>query len=147
MNTASVLQTADSLLAGWAIEMQRPEENRLDVFVDANNLITAVTAITTAKWGYLASITGLDLGAANNQMEVLYHFCAGAAVLTLRVRVDRQQASVPSICEVFPSASFFERELREMLGVEVVGLVNRDYLFLPDDWPTGVYPLRKDEKS
>jgi NADH-quinone oxidoreductase subunit D len=31
-----------------------------------------------------------------------------------------------------------------MFGVDVVGTPNPDRLFLPDDWPDGVYPLRKD---
>jgi Ni,Fe-hydrogenase III component G len=31
-----------------------------------------------------------------------------------------------------------------MFGVTVVGLRNVEHLYLPDDWPAGVYPLRKD---
>jgi Ni,Fe-hydrogenase III component G len=95
-------------------------------------------------WGYLAGITGLDPGVEAGAMEVLYHFCEGAAVVTLRVRTPRENASVPTICEIIPSATFYERELREMLGVEVEGLADSEYLFLPDDWAKGVYPLRKD---
>jgi Ni,Fe-hydrogenase III component G len=34
--------------------------------------------------------------------------------------------------------------LSEMFGVEITGLRNQDYLYLPDDWKPGVYPLRKD---
>jgi Ni,Fe-hydrogenase III component G len=51
---------------------------------------------------------------------------------------------VPSICGVIPSAGFFERELGEMLGVTVDGIPDASRLFLPDDWPDGVYPLRKE---
>ena len=32
----------------------------------------------------------------------------------------------------------------EMFGVTVVDTPNPDRLFLPDEWPAGVYPLRKD---
>jgi Ni,Fe-hydrogenase III component G len=28
----------------------------------------------------------------------------------------------------------------------VIGIVNDDPLFLPDDWAEGVYPLRKDAR-
>lgn len=144
MNTDTALKTAGELLAEWAIETNTPEANRLDVVVEANALLAAVRALDDTRWGYLAGITGLDLGAEAGQLEVLYHFCAGAAVVTLRVRTPRDNAAVPSICDVLPAASFYERELREMLGVEVIGLSNLDHLFLPDDWPEGVYPLRKD---
>jgi Ni,Fe-hydrogenase III component G len=51
---------------------------------------------------------------------------------------------VPSICSVIPAASFFERELAEMLGVVIADAPDSNRLFLPDDWPDGVYPLRKD---
>lgn len=144
MNTDTALQTVGNLLIDWAIETKTPESNRLDVVMDASNLLQAVKAIDTAHWGYLAGITGLDLGAEAGQVEVLYHFCASRAVVTLRVSTPRDHASVPSICDVLPPASFYERELREMLGVEVLGLSNLDHLFLPDDWPDEVYPLRKD---
>jgi Ni,Fe-hydrogenase III component G len=144
MNTDLALKTAGDLLAAWTIETAAPEANRLDVVVDAGYLLPAVRALDDARWGYLAGITGLDLGVEAGKMEVLYHFCAGAAVVTLRVRLPRDDALVLSICDVLPAASFYERELREMMGVEVVGLTNLDHLFLPDDWPDGVYPLRKD---
>ncbi|MBZ0281606.1 MAG: NADH-quinone oxidoreductase subunit C [Anaerolineae bacterium] len=144
MNTDLALKAAGDLLAKWVIETKTPEPARLDVILDASSLLAAVRALDTAHWGYLAGITGLDLGAAVGQIQVLYHFCAGAAVLTLRVGTPRDHAVVPSICDALPAASFYERELREMMGVEVVGLLNMDHLFLPDDWPDGVYPLRKD---
>jgi Ni,Fe-hydrogenase III component G len=75
---------------------------------------------------------------------VLYHFCSGAAIVTLRTHIPREAACVSSICGLVPSAGFFERELSEMLGVTVVDAPAAGRLFLPDDWPEGVYPLRKD---
>ena len=144
MDTDTVLKTAGDLLAIWTVETSAPEPNRRDVVIEAGYLLPAVRALDEARWGYLAGITGLDLGAEAGQLEVLYHFCSGAAVVTLRVRLPRDSAVVLSICDVLPAASFYERELREMLGVEVVGLPHQDHLFLPDDWPNGVYPLRKD---
>jgi membrane-bound hydrogenase subunit beta len=46
-----------------------------------------------------------------------------------------------------PGATFTEREKQEMLGIEVVGIPDPRRLFLPDDFPEGVYPWRKDEKG
>ncbi len=165
MDIETAFQTAEALLAPWAKNRTRPEPHRLDVMIAVTDLLRAVRALGDARWGYLSAITGLDhpgtpAGLSEEQrrrleeaagieltageIEVLYHFCAGAAVVTLRVRVPRDAASVPSICAIIPSASFFERELSEMLGVTVVGTPDPSHLFLPDDWPDGVYPLRKD---
>ena len=138
-----MLQSAADLLAPWACESSTPEPGRLDVVVDAGDLLDAVKALHAAGAGYLAAITGLDGGPAG-AIEVLYHFCAGAAVLTLRVRAPRDAPSVPSLCAIIPSAGLFERELREMLGVEVAGLPDPSRLYIAEDWPEGVYPLRKD---
>ncbi len=90
--------------------------------------------------------------AGGPSIEVLYHFCSGAAVVTLRTYIPREAACVPSICGLVPSAGFFERELSEMLGVTVIDPAGRGAssapaagrLFLPDDWPECLYPLRKD---
>jgi Ni,Fe-hydrogenase III component G len=144
MSTETALQAAGTLLEPWAVEARNPEPNRLDVVIKAETLLEAVGALSDAHWGYLAGITGLDLGADSSQIEALYHFCNGAAIVTLRVRTPRLDAILPSICAVIPAASLYERELREMFGVAITGLTNLDHLFLPDDWPDGVYPLRKD---
>jgi Ni,Fe-hydrogenase III component G len=144
MNTEVALQAAEMLLMPWSVETVKPEPNRLDVVIKAETLVAAVAALSQAHWGYLAGITGLDLGADNGHIEALYHFCKGAAIVTLRVRTPRLDATLPSICIVIPAANLYERELREMLGVAVTGLIDSDHLFLPDDWPDGVYPLRKD---
>jgi Ni,Fe-hydrogenase III component G len=146
MNTETALQMAEKLLADCIIETRIPEPNRLDVVIDADDLLAAAKTLEAAHWGYLAAVTGLDNGPEVGQIEVLYHFCAGAAVLTLRVQTPRDRASVPSITGFLPHASFYERELREMFGVEVINLSNNDHLFLPDDWPDDLYPLRKDAK-
>jgi Ni,Fe-hydrogenase III component G len=143
MNDAA-LQMASTLLAPWAEDAKKPEPNRLDISIEAFDLLSAVAALSKNRWGYLTAITGMDLGVEAGVIEVLYHFCAGAAVVTLRVRTPRAAPSAPSICGIIPSAGFFERELSEMLGVTVADTPNPDRLFLPDDWPAGVYPLRKD---
>lgn len=144
MNSESALKSAGERLARWTVEARTPEPNRLDIVLDVSNLVAAVRKLVEAQWGYLAGITGLDSGVEAATMEILYHFCEGAAVVSLRVSIPRQSASLPTICGVIPSASFYERELREMFGVNVAGLQGSEHLFLPDDWTEGVYPLRKD---
>jgi Ni,Fe-hydrogenase III component G len=144
MNTDLALQTAVSLLENWSITSKKPEPERLDITLTVEDLLPAVTELAKQHWGYLAAITGLDLGAEAGQIELLYQFCEGAAVLTLRVTLPRENPSVPSIQEIVPSVSFYERELIEMYGITIVGASNTDRLFLPDEWPQNVYPLRKD---
>ncbi|NMC80497.1 MAG: hydrogenase large subunit, partial [Chloroflexi bacterium] len=44
---------------------------------------------------------------------------------------------------LIPSATLYERELMEMMGVQLVGTPSSDRLLLPDEWPENVFPLRK----
>ena len=144
MNEEQRLHQAATLLADWTISAKNPEENRLDVVVETSALPAAVTALLEAEWGYLAAITGLDMSPGPESMELLYHFCAGAAVVTLRVPIPRGRPRAPSLAALLPVADFFERELHEMLGIELEGRDKPQRLFLPDDWPEGLFPLRKD---
>ena len=138
------LRRAQALIGPRVTESRRPAQHRLDVMVAPGDLPEAVRALVDAHWGYLAAITGLDLGPEEGLIEVIYHFCSGPDVLGMRVHTARDDAQVPTICGVIPSASFYERELSEMLGVTVRGTPDPRPLFLPDEWPQGVYPLRKD---
>jgi Ni,Fe-hydrogenase III component G len=144
MDTEQALTKATEVLAPWAAPTPTAAAERLDFTVSGDSLLDAIAALRANHWGYLSAITGLDLGVEAGELEVLYHFCDEAAIVTLRVRTPRDAAKVPSVCGMIPSASLFEREIIEMLGIDMVGTPVRDHLFLPDGWPEGVYPLRKD---
>ena len=161
MESNSALQNAIDLIRPWVVESRTPEANRLDAIVLSTNLYAAVSALVKAHWGYLSAITGLDTlnpatvasptGDENTAqptcLEALYHFCQGAAIFTIRISIQRQNPIIPSICGVLPSASLYERELMELFGIEIIGTPNTDRLLLADDWPVGIYPMRKDFKG
>lgn len=143
----ATLSLANQTLTEWAweTEVTRPAPNRLDATLkDAGDLVEIAVALRVQRLGYLAAITGLDHGPEAGELEVLYHFCTGAAIVTLRVRLPRENPTIASLCEVIPAAEAFERELSEMFGITIAGLRNPERLYLPEDWPEGVYPLRKD---
>jgi Ni,Fe-hydrogenase III component G len=147
VTTEAALKLAAEFFTSWPrpVETSRPEPNRLDVIVASpEDLVPMVAGLRVQRLGYLAAITGLDLGPQAGELEVLYHFCTAAAVVTLRLRLPREAAVVPTLTELIPSAESFERELSEMFGVTVTGLPNPEHLYLPDDWPADIYPLRKD---
>jgi NADH-quinone oxidoreductase subunit D len=145
MNIEQTLQRAEGLLTSWNKEATHPESNRLDVVVSDSDLRPAVTALQNGGWGYLSAITGMDLGPDANQMEALYHFCDGPAITTLRIRLPRTGvATLPTIEDIIPPATFFEREIHEMLGFQITGAKSNERLFISDDWPEDVFPLRSD---
>jgi Ni,Fe-hydrogenase III component G len=125
--------------------MTQPTPNRLDVALTKVGDLAPIVAGLRVKWlGYLSAITGIDGGTEKNLIELLYHFCSGAAIITLRVNLQRDEAKVASLSSMLPNAEVFEREVMEMFGVEFAGLRNTARLSLSDDWPDGLYPMRKD---
>lgn len=147
MNTEETLAIASQILEHWAwkTETTRPSDTRIDSLLSVvDDLVPIVVALRVKRLGWLSAITGIDPGPEAGYLEVLYQFSTGVVVVTLRVRVPREAPVVPTLSEVIPSAEIFERELREMFGVEVAGLRHPVKLYLPEDWPDGHYPLRKD---
>ena len=143
MSTEQALQQTEQLLTDLSTEITFPEPARLDAVITPGNLRATAKVLSNAHLGYLSAITGIDLGPESGQLEALYHFCNGPAITTLRIRLPREgKPTLPSIADIIPPAMLFEREMQEMLGFNITGLDVREHLFLPDDWPDGVYPLR-----
>ncbi|MBP1619252.1 MAG: NADH-ubiquinone oxidoreductase [Acidobacteria bacterium] len=58
--------------------------------------------------------------------------------------VPENDARIDSITPLLPGASWAERELRDAIGVVPEGHPDPRRLMLADDWPDGVFPLRRD---
>jgi Ni,Fe-hydrogenase III large subunit/NADH:ubiquinone oxidoreductase subunit C len=88
----------------------------------------------------LSTITGVDLG---DEIELNYHMACEGTV-TLKNRVPREKPVTQTITDIVPGANLYEREVFDLLGVVFEGHPNLQRLMLPDSWPQGDYPLRKD---
>jgi membrane-bound hydrogenase subunit beta len=90
-------------------------------------------------------ITGLDEG---EQLGFLYHIAdESGTILCLHTRAPKSDPRISSVSDRFPSAHIYERELVDLFGAVVEGLPSGHRYPLPDDWPEGQYPLRKDWKQ
>jgi len=82
-------------------------------------------------------------------MEILYHFSFTKAglVVSLKTYLDKKSLAVESLMPIMKGAEWIEREIHELFGVEFKGHPKIKKLLLPDDWPDGLYPLRRDYKE
>ena len=81
--------------------------------------------------------------------EVLHHLSLdreGGAMISLRSILERDKPSMPSLAAEIKAVNWIEREMNELMGIEFVGHPDMRRLVLSDEWPQGVYPLRKDYK-
>jgi len=90
----------------------------------------------------LSTITGTDLG---NEIELNYHMACGGTI-TIKSRVPREKPVIRTITDILPGANLYEREVFDLLGVVFDGHPNLQRLMLPENWPQGDYPLRRDWK-
>ena len=68
----------------------------------------------------------------------------GGTVVTLLVKIDKDKPEVPTLADTVAGAIVYEREIHDIIGITPVGHPDLRRQVLPEDWPEGVYPLRKD---
>lgn len=64
--------------------------------------------------------------------------------LVLQCHVPPEDPMVKSVTPMVPAAGWAEREARDLLGIIPVGHPDPRRLVLPDDFPEGVHPLRRE---
>jgi membrane-bound hydrogenase subunit beta len=148
-------ELGDGFIKGWIYErevaVKRNKFRSLWVEVKKSAFHSAIEHIfRLQEYPHLVIISSSDLGA---EVELIYHFTIyyghhlEELSLGIRVKLPKSDLSIPTITDLIPGAIFTERETQEMMGVEVVGIPDGRRLFIPDDFPEGVYPWRKDETA
>jgi Ni,Fe-hydrogenase III component G len=102
-------------------------------------------AVEQIHFDAISTITGMDTG---DCFAVIYHLNRqGSIVLNIRVSVSKDNPAIKTVTRFFISAEMYEREIMDLLGIQVNGLADGRRYPLPDNWPKNEYPLRKDWKE
>ena len=91
----------------------------------------------------LSIATGAD---TPRGFTILYHFSLDSLGLMINVRVTlpHDDPKVDSLTTTLGRGfEWIEREMRELLGIEFVGLDDTRHLLLPDESPPDYHPLRR----
>jgi len=100
------------------------------------------------QYPHFSIISCTDL---ENIIELNYHFALGYGgrleeyVITFKVNLPKNDLKIDSIAGIFPAVIYSEREIQEMMGVVVKNIPDGRHMFLTKDFPSGVYPWRRDE--
>ena len=124
------------------LEVKIPREHRIFVTVP---LAQSKEVIKYLKENFgmthITTITAIDVG---DNIEVIYHLFSNGVSINLRTSAPKDNPVIDTITDVLPGAILYEREIQDLLGIKVKDHPDPRRLVLPEDWPEGVYPLRKD---
>ena len=129
------------LIRAHVDEVKIVNERRVFAKTDAERCRRILIDLKERDLRHLSTISGVDRGEV---IAIVYHIDCRPAMLSLEIELPKGAPRVQTVTDLFPGAVLYERELIEMFGVEVQGHPDPRRLFLPDDWPTGKYPLRRE---
>jgi formate hydrogenlyase subunit 5 len=125
--------------------------DQVTLTVKLNSLPEVVEEIYYRQGGWLSTVVGNDERNLNGHYAVYYVLSVENGEdpsknlwMTVKALVPSHKPEFPSVTPRVPAAVWYEREVRDMFGLEPVGLPDKRRLVLPDDWPDQLYPLRKD---
>ena len=138
-----ILDILQAKLKNTSVKVQPAQLGKAAVNADASTHRGVLKALLEAdeKTAVIA-ITGIDLGTT---IGIFYHIrTSQGGIINVKVEVPKEKPQLKTISDLMPGAAFDEMEVTDLLGVVFEGHPSPGRLVLPDNWPDGVFPLRKD---
>ena len=140
-------EALQNLISSWIPELEFTEEKSqfLNITVQPGQLLQLMTQLKSnpeTNFDYLFCLSGVDWGTA---LGVVYHLESTTHRHQLVVKVkteDRVNPTFDTVCEIWRTAEFHEREVFDFFGIVFTNHPNLKRLFLTEDWDG--FPLRKD---
>ncbi|RLI11187.1 hypothetical protein DRO33_04495 [Candidatus Bathyarchaeota archaeon] len=120
------------------VKLETPKPRRVFLTVREEDLEDAMKAVfDLSPEARFMTISAVDEGL---DIELLYHVDLKGTVVTVRIKVPKEEMEVLDISHIAPAAEFIEREIRDLFGIEFVGL-KPDKLYTPEGYDEK--PLKK----
>ena len=117
----------------------------INMNVDVNEFRTVMEQLRTdgqLLLDYMFCLTCVDW---KTHLTMVYHLSSTyfRHNLVVKVKLDRTKPEIDTICDIWRTAEFHEREVYELFGVNFLNHPDLRLLILPEGWE-GKNPLRKD---
>jgi len=138
----ATMNSTNGRLLEEAKEVRTPRARRMFMTINKTDFWKGMKKLVDSEgFKHLSTITGIDVG---SKIEVIYHLTREGLVLSLKVKTSKKNPVLPSIVSLIPGAVLYEREVHDLLGIVFKGNPDLSPLLPPDEWPSGIYPLRKE---
>jgi NADH:ubiquinone oxidoreductase subunit C len=94
------------------------------------------------EFDYLFCLTCVDF---KTHLTMVYHLSSTRYRynIVVKSKLEREQPEIETVCDIWRTAAFHEREVYELFGVKFLNHPDLRLLILPEGWE-GKNPLRKD---
>ncbi|MDD1776330.1 MAG: nickel-dependent hydrogenase large subunit [Candidatus Methanomethylicus sp.] len=112
-------------------------ENRIAVKINAADAVTIADRFVNKYKARLIHETAVDLEGSGFEMVYIYDFSMlkERLVVVLEAKIPKENPSIASIANITWSASWAEREIHDLLGINPIGTPDPRKQFLPYEWP------------
>ncbi len=106
--------------------------------------IKEVARLIVQQGARFVHLTAIDFP-EKSKIQLNYFFLLLKDGFNIIVKTDLESSSptISSVSDIIPGVIWAERECKDLFGVNFEGHPDPRRLVLSDDWPEGVYPLRK----
>jgi Ni,Fe-hydrogenase III large subunit/Ni,Fe-hydrogenase III component G len=124
----------------------QPHIDTLLVAIDKKALPAVVDGLIHELQARFVTSVGTDMRSLTGGFGISHLFSLDRDHLYVLIEsgVAEEDLRIESITPIVPGANWAEREFRDVVGVYPEGHPDPRRLLLADDWPEGVYPLRRD---
>ncbi len=146
MNDINAFSAIKQKYGSVLLDIFEKNDRRVYITVDKKDIPMVCRYMYEDLGGRLCTTSGVD---TRSGIELLYHFMypQDHQLITVRTKVGKPSPEIESIGTFMPAAVWIERELFDLLGVVFKNHPDSRRLIMADDWPEGVYPLRRDFKE
>jgi NADH-quinone oxidoreductase subunit C len=131
---------------GAGIAEQAIAYEELTIVVAPEAIVEVVIALRDdpqLRFVSFIDICGVDYPTREKRFDVVYHLLSPYTNHRIRIKVMTDgESGVPSLSDVFPAATWFEREAYDLYGILFTG--NPDFRRILTDYGFRGHPLRKD---
>ncbi|MEP6917871.1 MAG: NADH-quinone oxidoreductase subunit C [Acidobacteriota bacterium] len=154
MDSTAIIEVLSRAVPAAGLEAVPSADGMPTIYVAAAQLVETCLALRDLpelRFAFLADLLAVDYLPREPRYEMVYLMVSlgvsgfGDSPKRLRVKVRvpaAEQASVPSVTSVWPSANWSEREAYDFFGLHFAGHPDLRRILMPDDWDG--HPLRKD---
>ncbi|HHT9106683.1 MAG TPA: hydrogenase large subunit [Candidatus Wujingus californicus] len=122
------------------------QENEIYILTKKEDLVDVCTYINSTLQAPLSSMICNDERNLDKNFKIycIFSLPDKDLFLVISIPVSEQESRFPSITPHIPAAHWYEREIKDMFGLEPVGHPDPYTLVLHGNMPEKTYPLRKD---